>query len=630
MSTDNGTGSDAGRDEPGEGGEKVTLETAAVGGANGEPDRDEVARKVSESVAAAAKSVADEPGAGTTPDNKPRGERQSDDRIDIRITADFHECVDAAVKAMVGHSDVYERGNMLVQVVRKEADDQPDAKGVKRLAGTPMIVTLRAASARTLVSRLARFWGFDARAKKWVRKPPPKDVAEAVLALGSYPGSRPLTGIVEAPTLKPDGSILTTPGYDADTGLLYLPSADYPDVPDSPSMEDVKRATDHLLYLVQDFPFESETDKAAWLVLVLTLVARGSLACPVPAFLVSANVAGSGKSVLAAVASKIATGRLPAYDGYAYNDDEMEKRLGVVAMVGDPMVLFDNAANGSSVGSPALDRAIKCPGVYRARLLGKSEFTPPIPWRTVVVVTGNNISTKSDALRRFVPIFLISSMERPEERDPESFTVYKEKELTLDEYIDQERPQLVVDALTILRGYIAAEKPKQGLTAMDFTGWESLVRQAVHYAMSVDPCGSRKRLQDSDETTQERQRVVEAWNDLCMRTKSLDGMTSKDAAAEMNAPGLIAGTLRYPEIREAFSAAIPKGAKNVDSIKLGHILKRHRNARTPIGTLRARKAQDNLTIWMVEGGRQQAPERGAQTQAQEPPGREDEDDPIPF
>jgi hypothetical protein len=218
----------------------------------------------------------DDPGSGAAPDSKPRGGKRSDDRIDIHITAEFHECVDAAVEAVVGHPDVYERGNMLVQVVRKETNDQSDAKGVKRVAGTPMIVSLHTPAARTLISRLARFWRFDARSNEWVRKQPPKDVAEAVLALGNYPGSRQLTGIIEAPTLKPDGSILDTPGYNADTGLLYLPSADYPEVPDLPSFEDVQQAKDNLLYLVQDFPFASETDKAGWLALLLTLVARES------------------------------------------------------------------------------------------------------------------------------------------------------------------------------------------------------------------------------------------------------------------------------------------------------------------------------------------------------------------
>lgn len=46
---------------------------------------------------------------------------------------------------------------------------------------------------------------------------------------------RPLTGIIEAPTIRRDGSILQTPGYDAATGLMFDCHAEFPLVPESPS-----------------------------------------------------------------------------------------------------------------------------------------------------------------------------------------------------------------------------------------------------------------------------------------------------------------------------------------------------------------------------------------------------------
>jgi hypothetical protein len=511
--------------------------------------------------------------------------------------------VDAAAAALADHPDVYERGGEPVQVARKPGADPAGRRGVKRAAGAPQILALGPVAARTLISRLARFWGFDRREGRWVRRVPPRDVAEGVIHLRPFPGGRPLVAVVEAPTLRPDGSLLTTPGYDRGTGLLYLPNARYPAIPAAPSRDEVERAAQALLYLVQDFPFRGESDRAVFLALVLTLVARGAIVGPTPAFLVTANVAGAGKTTLVVLASRIATGRPPAFDGYAEDDAEMEKRLGAVSMIGDPLLLLDNARNGGAVGGPALDRAILIPddGTYRARILGKSEMSPPVPWRTVIAVTGNNLGTKDDALRRFVPCFLLSPLERPETRDPAAFAVTKETGLTLDQYVTRERPRLVAAALTILRGYLAAgrsrgvTKDNQPLTPINFDRWEGLVRQAVYYATGVDPCASRETLEANDRTTQDRHRVVAAWRQLCHDLGETEGLTARQGAEALNRDD----SERSRELRDAFPEAMPRGITRIDSHKLGYLLRRHRDAATPHGTLKEAGKVHQAVCWAV-------------------------------
>ncbi|MBV8269199.1 MAG: hypothetical protein JO252_22995, partial [Planctomycetaceae bacterium] len=523
-----------------------------------------------------------------------------DPRVDIDITADYHLAVDQSAAALVGHPDVYERARALVIVHRQEQDDPDDALGVKRSAGAPLITPLTNVTARTLISRRARFWGYDRRERVWVRRSPPRDVAEAVIGLGGYAGGRELTGIVESPTIRPDGSLLARPGYDPATGLLYLPNADYPEIPDAPTLGDAQRAVGELLYLVTDFPFRDDPDRAAWLALILTLIARGAIVGPTPAFLVSANVAASGKSILVATAGQLATGRPPAFDGYAVDDVEMEKRLSAVALAGDPLFLLDNAENGSAIGGPSLDRAIMIQpgGAFRARILGKTEMSPMVPWRTVIAITGNNLSTKDDALRRFVPCFLLSTMERPETRDPANYAITRETGLTLDEYVMRERPRLVAAALTILRAYVAAgyPKPEPKLTPMDFPKWELTVRRAIHYATGTDPCGSKSSLEANDETTLERRRVVAAWRDLCVLLARPEGLTVREATDEMNAA--TAGD-RFKEVREAFPKALRPGTTQVDAGKLGYILRRHRDAVTPCGTLTVDGERHNIAVWKV-------------------------------
>jgi hypothetical protein len=545
-------------------------------------------------------------------DRKPK-----DGRVRVELSANFHETVDQSAALLIKHHDVYVRDRALVVVNRKDASDPTAMVGVKRHAGSPQIAVLNTVTARTRISRLATFWSFDRREDDWVQKAPPKDVAEAVVGLGEYPDARELLMIVESPTIRPDGSLLVTPGYDRATGLLYMPNATFPEIPDAPTLAEVQRAALALLYLAHDFPFKSDTDRAAWLALVLTLIARGAIEGPCPGFLFSANVAGSGKSNLVAAAAKIATGRPPAYDGYASDDIEMEKRLGAVAMTVDPLLLLDNAPNGSAVGCPSLDRAIMADGTFRARILGRSELTPSVTWRTVVAITGNNLSTKDDALRRFVPSFLLSPIERPETRDPAAFRVTQDTGLSLNGYIERERPKLVVAALTILRGYVTAGRPKgvmengKRLPPMDFEAWDAVVRQSVYYALGIDPCGSRAALQANDETTLDRHRIVEAWRDLCLIMECEDsGITARQATDHLNAdaearfnrdPSVVRiEDERLKPIRDAFAKAMQPRSIMVDSNKLGYILRRHRDAVTDYGSLEDAGKSHHAVLWKVK------------------------------
>ena len=53
---------------------------------------------------------------------------------------------------------------------------------------------------------------------------------------GQYPRDvRPLAGVVSSPTLRPDGSIVQTAGYDAATGLMVELSGQWPTVPAQPT-----------------------------------------------------------------------------------------------------------------------------------------------------------------------------------------------------------------------------------------------------------------------------------------------------------------------------------------------------------------------------------------------------------
>src|SRR5581483_7468752 len=112
------------------------------------------------------------------------------------------------------------------------------------------------ASLRELLTRIADFLKLVStqNGESLVPAHPPDRTVAAVLARGEYPKIRGLEAVIEAPTMRPDGTILDKPGWDAETGLLYEPNADFPLIPQTPSRGQAQAAADRLLDLVGNFP----------------------------------------------------------------------------------------------------------------------------------------------------------------------------------------------------------------------------------------------------------------------------------------------------------------------------------------------------------------------------------------
>src|SRR5690606_12956696 len=118
-----------------------------------------------------------------------------------------------------------------------------------------------------------------------------------------------LVAVVSRPVLRPDGTVLQTPGYDPASKVLYAPTADFPTVPDRPTRAQARAALDELADLFVDFPFVARSDLSAALAFVLTLVGRRAIEGPCPMFAVRAAAPGTGKNLLVDVVSKLVFGK---------------------------------------------------------------------------------------------------------------------------------------------------------------------------------------------------------------------------------------------------------------------------------------------------------------------------------
>jgi hypothetical protein len=380
---------------------------------------------------------------------------------------------------------LFVRGGVLVHAIESDDIDAEGRLAIRDLP--PCLVRERITQACKLVVVKETEVGVQVEPTR-----PPGWLVDAAYRRGSYGGAiRPLSGIVESPTIRVDGSIFQTPGYDRQTGLIFSSSTSFPLVPESPTREDAAKAFAELLEVLVDFPMQDDADRSAWVSMVLSMIGRSCIEGYVPLFAVTANIRGAGKSLLVDAATLIAYGRRAARKAFMRDDDEMRKTITAIALGAIPSVLFDNL--DIQLGGAALDAAITS-STWSDRLLGQSRMTGDLPMRAIWSATGNNMAFGSDIGRRVLPIRLQSPSETPETR---SGFVYPD----LLSWIESERPRLAVAALTILRAYFIFGCPIQtGGEWGSFESWSARIRGAIVWAGGADPLLTRVAALASDDT----------------------------------------------------------------------------------------------------------------------------------
>lgn len=473
--------------------------------------------------------VADEDPSEATGKRPLRVVTERETRPDIPIVPDVHLTTDAMVKVLATDPEVYSRGGVLVHVLRASTDDETRTAGAL-VAGTPVVREMPLSFGIDRVSLRARC---VKRCRKkdgsWYAShiPPPSGSVKAALERGYWPGVRPLRGVVEAPSMRPDGSIIQDAGYDRATGFLYEPNARFPRVPDRPTHGDAARAYAHLSEPFREFPYKEESHRSAVVAAILTLVARPAILGAVPCFLFDASAARSGKSLQVDVINLIATGRSASRVTYPEQDEELEKVLASFALRGAPTVNFDNVAR--RFGGAALDKVITAVDEVDIRILGSSEIRT-LEWRAVMLASGNNVMCRGDMLPRVLSPRLETRLDNPELMTP---TIPD-----LRAWVRERRAELVVDALTLLRAYIIAGRPHMGLPRWGgFEAWTAFVPQALVWAGAPDPMGARRGLAgDNDPEAAAHSAFVDGWSRLCDEVNRLAGLTVKQALAHLYPP----------------------------------------------------------------------------------------------
>jgi hypothetical protein len=502
----------------------------------------------------------------------------------VEMTLDEKTVNDQVIAALAKRGDIYDHGGSLAVIVDEHVDGEEPRKTIRHLS-LPTLREIIAESCRFFTWKVGTRTG-DPSAE-WKRVP--RWCFEAVLARGSWPGIRPIRGVVTSPVLRADGSILQSAGYDDASGLYVDLTEDFPTIPSDPSAEAVKDAVAMLFDLVRDFPFKDSASQSAWLASLLTPLAREAYkGCTGPLFLFDANVRGSGKSLLADINSLIVTGREATRMTAPQSDDEARKRITALVKDSDRIVLIDNIAG--RFGCPSLDAALTGT-IWKDRLL---QFTEMIeaPLRMTWYGSGNNVILEADTARRVCHVRLESPLENPEDREGFKYPDIRK-------HVRKHRPALLTAALTILRGYIAAKRPDQKLKPWgSFEGWGDLVRATIVSCGMADPGETRTELRATSDSE------AGALRQMLLAVAHVDpnqhGLRTSDMLRLANNSAGVCGT-DIATLRDAIETVCGRAIEKVNSQQLGNRLSHFRNRVVDQSAFDCR-VKSGSNYWFVQSG----------------------------
>ena len=499
----------------------------------------------------------------------------------IRIdTPNVEEIVNETEQALIAADrGIYQRGGQIVcvkeELVLSNKSGEIMRQHIHQLGEYALIEHMSAS---------ATFERYDGRSKSVVEVSAPMSLAKT-LQQRSRLNLPLLTGIINAPTLRADGSLISEPGYDPETGLLFDPQGvEFPAVLEKPTKEDAEAGLSKLKFLLSTFRFETDADRSVALSAILTAIVRKSAIAFAPMHCYDASLPGTGKSKLVDITSVIATGREAGIVAQAKSEEEMEKRLASLLISGDAIALdnCDVPVNSSFLCS------ILTQTIVKPRILGKSE-TPSLPTNIMVTATGNNLRIAGDLTRRSLICRIDPETERPELRIFKNDPVADAK---------AQRPQLIVAGLTMLKAYLVAGCPCQ-VNLGSFEDWSKLIRSTLIWLGEIDPVETMERLRENDPILDEKRVVMDAWKDLYADRKVEVSDIIKLCSADEE-------SLADPQRRENLrTALLPIAGMHgeVDGKRLGFWLRKNRGATLDGSTFQLVDKRQGFAIWSLQSAK---------------------------
>lgn len=490
---------------------------------------------------------------------------------------DLPRMVDSAEAALMqGHHDIlFQRGPQVVRVVRQQA---MSVRTFKRPAGGLGISVVDKPYLVEEMTRAAEWKKYDSRSESLKRINAPDIVAQTYLARTGHWKLPKLLSVISTPTLRPDGTILQTPGYDQDTATWYDPCGmDFPKIPEKPNIKQATAAADKLMLALKTLPFVGESDKSVLLSLMLTCLVRRSLPTA-PMGGITAPASSSGKTMIADSVSILATGAPASAMQFPSSDEEAEKVALSILMNGAPVVLIDNVVR--PLGGAWLC-SILTSETHQGRILGRNEMIE-VPTTTLWLATGNKLVFEGDMRSRALLCRIDPKHERPQERE------FKED---LKDLFTRHRAELVVAGLTLMRAYFVGGERSSVFRECRFKVWSKFCREPLMWLGFKDPLDSYEFIAEEDPELQEHMQMVGAWKDAIGVDKAVTAAEAIKSACEFEA---------NLALREALEQIAKDRAGALSAKRLGAWL-RSRDGRIVKGRMfqKAGSNRNDVSLWKL-------------------------------
>jgi len=366
----------------------------------------------------------------------------------IHVTTDLPGDIDECLQALQDYNDpplIFQRSGGLVRF----QDMKKDGFRLQELTGDML---------KPEMGKMASFLKWDKKTKMYSAScTPPTSLADGILAQMTWDVPQ-ITGLVNAPVVRADGSLLLQPGYDAESGLYYCSANPLimPQIPDSPTAADAAAAASYLINeLLADFPFDGQKGVAGAsrtnaLAAILSPIVRPMISGNMPLCLIDKPAPGTGASLFMDLISVVATGEKSASLSAPDNEEEWRKQITSWLRDGSPLISLDNIA--SDLKSPSLSRALTTK-IWRDRVLGKPDDAK-YPQVACWYANGNSLQLGGDLPRRSYLVRMDAKRAHPWERDPKEF-----RHPNLLGWSTEHRGEILAKIMIMARAWVVAGRP---------------------------------------------------------------------------------------------------------------------------------------------------------------------------
>lgn len=445
------------------------------------------------------------------------------------------------------------------------------------------------------VNRFIDYKKYNIKEKNWKSIDPPQKVIVRLLSRKNELRFPKVAGLITTQTMRPDGSLLTIPGWDENTGLLLIDPPPMKPIENKPSRGAVLESKELLIDLIEEVKHSQDDDGVSLAVLlsqIMTPVLRGAFpVCPM--HVNRSPSPGSGKSYMFDIVAHIVIGQHMPVMAAGRNAEETEKRLGAALMAGQPLISIDNIAG--ELGGDAICQIIERP-IVNIRVLGKSELRTIAARGTSLYCNGNNMVLTGDVVRRAIIATIDTGLERPELR------IFKKDPISM---IMADRGKYIAACLTLARAYIVAGQPDKPSQLGSFGEWSDIIRGTIMWIGMADPVKSMEIGRNEDPE-------LRAHSDFCKCVFEImgGGQQYKYSASEIIDEAQTSGTVvrkgfdddygfKWPEFQMIVQQIAGFHSRPPEALRLGKWMQFKKNR--PIdGLVIKSKQHGNHVVWWIE------------------------------